>query len=111
MIWDRWLRPYRSNWALLRAATDDVGAEVERWAYAELDRDAEEQAPIERRVAGRPVVFTIERIGRRRDGDLHLCIDARGGPRTLLGVKPSYVFFKRPDGTVHYGTPVGARAT
>ncbi len=110
MIRDAWLPPYRRNWALLRVATDEVGAMVEGWPYAALDRAAEHQPVIERLVAGRRAHFTVECIGGDSGGELHICVDAHGGPPTLLGVKPSYVFYKRPDGTVHYGHRADAPA-
>jgi hypothetical protein len=96
------LRNYRSNWALLRAETDRVGAEVERWSYEALDRAAEEQPPIERIVGGVPARFQVDCYDTLPNGDLAICVDASGGPPTLFGVKPSYRFFKRRDGTVYY---------
>ena len=100
----RWLASLRRNWELLRAATDAVGAEVERWSYAELDRAAEQQPPVERVVGGHTVSFQVDCIGTGTDGELRISIDAHGGPPTLLGIKPSYVFRKRRDGTVERGT-------
>lgn len=110
MIGDRWLGRCGHNWALLRAATNEVGAEVEGWPYAALRRRAEEQPPIARVVDGCPAAFQVDCIGTAPDGELHISIDARGGPPTLPGVKSSYVFYKRPDGTVHYGGGAGAPA-
>ncbi len=92
---------YRQNWRILRRELARVGAEVEGWPYEALDRDAEEQPPIVRDVDGARLTFLIDRWERRSDDELAICIDASGLP-TLAGVKPSYVFFKRRDGSVHY---------
>jgi hypothetical protein len=96
------LQGYRSNWALLRAETERVGAEVEQWSYNALNRAAEEQPLIERIIGGMPVHFQIDCYNTLPDGTLAICIDARGGLPTLLGIKPSYRFFKRRDGSVYY---------
>jgi hypothetical protein len=45
--------------------------------------------------------FWIDRWQKAPNGDLTICIDAKGLP-TLLGVKPSYQFAKRADGSVYY---------
>ncbi len=91
---------YQHPWSLLRLETDRIGAEVEQWAYADLNRPAEAQLPIERMVAEMSVYFQIDLYETRPNGGL--CINAHGGPPTLLGIKPSYCFFKRRDGSVYY---------
>ena len=96
------LRRYRINWALLRTETDRVGEEVERWTYEVLDRVGEPPPPIERDVGGVSASFQIDCYDTLPNGDLAICVDAWGGPPTLFGVKPSYRFFKRRDGTVYY---------
>ena len=98
-----WLARYQRNWRLLREATDAVGREVEAWSYETLDRAAEHQPSIERVVGGRTVSFQIDCVGVGPDGELRISIDAHGGPPTLLGIRPSYVFVKRRDGTVVRG--------
>ena len=93
------LARYRDNWRALRRAA--VGAELEQWPYEALDRDAEEQPPLRRRVGDAKLEFWIDRWHKASNGDLTICIDAKGLP-TLLGVKPSYQFAKRPDGSTYY---------
>lgn len=92
---------YIHNWRLLRAAVNAVGAECENWPYEKLDREAEEQGPVERMIDDRSVTFTIDRWEKKSNGDLIISIDADGLP-TIAGVKPSYQFVKRVDGTVYY---------
>lgn len=92
---------YARNWYVLRDALNDVGAECENWSYEQLDRCAEEQPTLERKVEGATVHFTIDRWDKRPNGDLVISIDVGGLP-TLGGVKPSYQFAKRVDGSVYY---------
>lgn len=94
---------HRAHWALLRAETDRVGREVESWPYDRLDRAAEEQPPLRSVVAGVPVSFQVDCYRTLDNGDLAVCVDAVGGPSTVLGIKPSYRFYKRRDGSVYHG--------
>jgi hypothetical protein len=96
-VWSR----YMENWRALRRAVNAVGAELEQWSYEALDRDAEDQPVIHRQVRGTPLYFCVDRWSKAPNGHLTICIDAKGLP-TLLGVKPSYQFAKRPDGSVYY---------
>lgn len=96
------LERYRSHWRLLRVETDRVGAEVEQWSYEQLDRDAEDQPLIERQLETAKVTFQIDRYDRLPNQDLCICIDAKSTLPTWLGIKPSYRFFKRQDGSVYY---------
>ncbi|WOB42356.1 hypothetical protein HNI00_03665 [Thermoleptolyngbya oregonensis NK1-22] len=93
---------YRLHWRLLRAETNRVGAEVEQWSYEQLDQDAENQPPLERQVEAVPVIFQIDRCDRLPNQDLCICIDAKSKLPTGFGIKPSYRFFKRRDGSVYY---------
>lgn len=102
MIFSRFLSRYRANWAILRTETNAIGAEIEQWSYDALNRPAEEQPLIERTVAGVLTRFQIDCYATLENGDLAISIDAHGGPPTLLGVKPSYHFYKRLDGSVYY---------
>ena len=97
--WSRWQR----HWAQLRAATNEVGAEVEQWPYDALARPAELQQEISRTVCGRVARFQVDCVATTPEGELEILVDALDGPPTMLGAKPSYHFFKRRDGSVHYG--------
>jgi hypothetical protein len=92
---------YVQNWHLLRTAVDEVGAECEKWRYDVLDRPAEMQPTLVRLINGREVTFSIDCWEKRPNGDLIISIDANG-LSTLAGVKPTYQFAKRTDGTVYY---------
>lgn len=101
MIFQR-LQKYRSNWQLLREECDRVGRQVEQWSYESLNQAAEEQPAIEGWVAGVLVRFQVDCYTTLSNGDLAISVDTYGGLPTLFGMKPSYQFFKRPDGTVYY---------
>jgi hypothetical protein len=92
---------YTRNWQLLRQAVDEVGAECEKWPYEVLDQPAEHQPMLVRNLDDNEVTFTIDCWEKRLNGDLVISIDARG-LATLAGMKPSYQFAKRPDGSVYY---------
>jgi hypothetical protein len=97
----RWLSTYRENWRILRRAVNALGSECEGWEYDRLDKAAEEQPAIERTCEGRKISFQIDCWDKKSNGDLWMCIDAFGLP-TLLGVKPTYQFAKRIDGSTYY---------
>jgi hypothetical protein len=96
-----WMQTYRENWRILRRAVHALGSECEGWEYGRLDKAAEEQPAIERTCEGRKVRFQIDCWDKKTNGDLLMCIDAFGLP-TLLGVKPTYQFAKRMDGSTYY---------
>jgi hypothetical protein len=92
---------YVRNWRLLRRAINEVGAECEAWRYEVLDRPAQMQPTLVRIIDGREATFTIDCWEKKPNGDLIVSIDAEG-LATLGGVKPSYQFAKRADGSVYY---------
>ena len=51
------------------------------------------------------VTFSIEAYEKNDAGDLHVCVDVDAGIPALSMIygAPSYVFWKRTDGSVHYG--------
>ena len=91
----------RANFALLRRAANEIGAEFESMSYAELQRPAEELSG-ERDFEGCRITYSAEMYRLDPNGDIAFCIDVSAKIPTLLGVKPSYQFHKRPDGTVYY---------
>jgi len=97
----RWIARRRDNYRMLRAAVDREGKRLEAMSYETL-RQMGDKPSEPTLVDGRAVYFSAEVVDVRPNGDLFICIDADGLP-TLWGVKPSYVFYKRPDGSIHYG--------
>jgi hypothetical protein len=97
-----WLGRRRRNFAFLRRVGEIVGREYESMPYEALTKSAEELST-ERVVDGVRLFFSAEAYQTKANGDLcfSIDVDARDLP-TLLGVRPSYHFYKRPDGTVYY---------
>ena len=91
----------RANYALLRRAANEIGAEFESMPYAELQRPAEELSG-ERDYEGCRVTYSGEMYRLDRNGDIAFCVDVSARIPTLLGIKPSYQFHKRLDGSVYY---------
>jgi hypothetical protein len=91
----------RRNWALLRAAAGAVGAEYEAMSYEQLCKSAGVLST-ERVIDGIRVFFSAEAYHTKRTGDLCVSVDVDAAVPTFLGIKPSYHFYKRSDGTVYY---------
>jgi len=85
--------------ALLRRINDELGERIEAWPYATLSRPAEEIS-FAQEIDGIAVSFSIEAYERNASGDLHVCVGADLAIFPFL--PPSYVFWKRPDETIHY---------
>lgn len=88
------------NYCILRTQVNLVGKEYERKSYEELLLPAEEGS-ISRVVGEHTLSFSAEAYNKKDNGDLCFCIDAGGLP-TPSNIKPSYQFYKRPDGSVYY---------
>lgn len=96
-----WLSRRARNRALLRRAADEAGKDIETWSYETLSRPAEEIS-FTRIVQGVAVSFTVEAYDTNAAGDLHICVDVRADLPLAPFPAPSYVFWKRRDGTVRY---------
>jgi hypothetical protein len=93
---------WTDNWRKLRRIAHVLGAEFEALPYDELCAPAEGLGG-ERTVDGVTVQYSVHVREIRSDGDAHVWIDVDAPLTTWFGAKPSYQFFKRPDGSVHYG--------
>jgi hypothetical protein len=89
------------NYTFLREICDAVGHEVEAWSSQRLRLPAEELS-FTREVNRLPIVFSIETYDQSQSGDLHICIDVKARLPLFPFPSPSYVFWKRPNGTVYY---------
>jgi len=98
-VWSLWKR-LRDNHRLLKRELDVVATELEALDQESLRARAESDDVV-RLVDGRELRFWLSICEPRADGELEVCIDADGLP-TWFGVKPSYHFFKRADGSVYY---------
>jgi hypothetical protein len=91
----------RRNRDFLRRVAGEVGKEIEGWPYEKLSRGAEEIS-FDRTIEGVSVSFSIEAYETNAAGDLHVCMDVDAAIPTLWPTKPSYVFWKRKDGSCYY---------
>lgn len=86
----------------LRAITDQVGKEVEKWSYETLSRPAEEIS-FSREIDGQRIGFSLEANDENELGDLFICMDCQPEKVPFFTfLLPSYVFWKRRDGSVYY---------
>lgn len=85
----------------LRAITDEVGKEVEGWSYEKLSLRAEEIS-FSRVFDGERLYFSLEAFNTNDRGDLHICMDCSPERKAVFKWYPSYVFWKRRDGSVYY---------
>jgi hypothetical protein len=91
----------RQNRDFLQRVANEVGKEIEDWSYEMLFRPAEEIS-FDRLIEGVSVSFSIEAYEKNGAGDLHVCIDVDAKIPTLSLASPSYVFWKRIDGSTYY---------
>jgi hypothetical protein len=97
------LRPeWTENWHTLRRIADVIGEEFESLPYDDLCGPADGFSG-ERTIDGLEVEFSAHVMEIRPNGDAQFWIDVDAPLATWFGAKPSYQFFKRPDGSVHYG--------
>jgi hypothetical protein len=89
------------NQVFLRRLRDEVGTEIEAWPYETLSRPAEEIS-FTREIDGVTVWFSIEVYERNTVGDIHVCVDVDANLPLFPLASPSYVFWKRLDGTIYY---------
>lgn len=90
----------------LRKICDEVGREIEGWEYERLRQPAEVLS-FARSYDGHEVYFSLEAYEENRQGDLHICVDCSAPTIQRGGWLPSYVFWKRPDGSVYADSSSG----
>jgi hypothetical protein len=91
----------RRNREFLLRVANELGKEIEGWSYEMLSRPAEEIS-CNRHIDGVNVSVSIEAYQRNEAGDLHVCVDVDAKIPTLSVTSPSYVFWKRADGSCYY---------
>lgn len=91
-----------ANYALLRQVLDAEALKIEAMSYEALQQPAEVLS-FSRELNGQVYYFSLEAIQTLKNGDLEICIDIGADDLpTKWGVKPSYHFYKRPDGSIYY---------
>jgi hypothetical protein len=79
----------------------NLESEIEGWSYEMLSRPAKEIS-CNRHIDGVNIGVSIEAYERNEAGDIHVCVDVDAKIPTLSVTSPSYVFWKRPDGSCYY---------
>ncbi|MEA5508675.1 hypothetical protein VB715_02750 [Crocosphaera sp. UHCC 0190] len=90
----------RRNYQILQEEVNKIGEKYEQKSYQEL-LNSEENNIIITIADHLEISFFVQVYNVQKDGTLCICIDANGLP-TLFSIKPSYQFYKRPDGSVYY---------
>lgn len=91
----------KQNALWLRRVADEVGREIEAWPYDRFQAPPE-QLSFSREIDGIEVGFSIEAYEENDQGDVHVCVDVDASLPTASLVLPSYVFWKRRNGSVDY---------
>jgi hypothetical protein len=90
---------YRNNFALLRRAAEFVGKQYEAKPYDELRGGAADESSGEFEFEGQRVGYSAYSYNMKMNGDVCFCVDVHSQLPTFFGIKPSYQFVKRPDGS------------
>ncbi len=90
----------QENYQILWQEVEKFGKEYERKSYTEI-LSSPAKTIIINLPEDQPISFSIDAYHVEKNGTIAVCIDADGLP-TLLGIKPSYHFYKRPDGSIYY---------
>ncbi|MEA5533672.1 hypothetical protein [Crocosphaera sp. XPORK-15E] len=88
------------NYQILQEEIDKIGKEYEQKSYEEL-LNSDEKNIIITTADHLEISLSVEVYNVQKDGTICICIDADGLP-TIFSIKPSYQFYKRPDGSVYY---------
>ncbi len=88
------------NYKILKSEVEKLGKYYEQKSYEELLSPAEKNEIIQI-VNNQKLYFSGEAYQITKDGTLCFSLDADGLP-TMLGIKPSYHFYKKPDQSVYY---------
>jgi hypothetical protein len=90
-------------YALLRREVQLIGQELEMLPYERLLELDDSLAYRSKLIDGVEIYFNTELVTVEKNGDLHVCIDARArAPEwKWRDVLPSYNFKKRKDGTIY----------
>ena len=96
------LTKLRRNFHELRSALDPIGQRYETCDYADLAGGVLDQSTGEIEVDSMPAYYSAYSVETNADGDVHFTIDLVSELPTWFGVKPSYDFWMRRDGSVYY---------
>ncbi|WP_107668179.1 hypothetical protein [Cyanothece sp. BG0011] len=90
----------RENYQILWQEAEKIGKEYEQKSYTEI-LSSSAKTVIINLSEEQQISCSIDAYHVEKNGTIAVCIDVDGLP-TLLGIKPSYHFYKRPDGSIDY---------
>ncbi|EAZ89664.1 hypothetical protein [Crocosphaera chwakensis] len=90
----------QENYQILWQEAEKIGKEYEQKSYREI-LSSPAKTVIINLYEDQQISCFIDAYHVEKNGTIAVCIDADGLP-TLLGIKPSYHFYKRPDGSIDY---------
>ena len=90
----------RENDQILWQEAEKIGKDYEKRSYQEIVSSLAKTVMINL-ADNQQISCSIDAYDVQKNGTVAVSIDAAGLP-TILGVKPSYHFYKRPDGSIYY---------
>jgi hypothetical protein len=97
-----WLVRWSANYAFLRRVVDSAGRALASQPYDSF-LQPDQELSFSEVVNGVEIQLGVDVFREDRDGTLWVSVDARADLWTPLGIKPSFVFKKLPDGTAYLG--------
>ncbi|MDJ0844151.1 hypothetical protein [Crocosphaera sp.] len=90
----------RENYQILWREAEKIGQEYEQKSYMEI-LSSPAKTIIINLSEEQQISCSINAYHVQKNGTVEVSIDADGLP-TILGIKPSYHFYKKPDGSIYY---------
>ena len=87
------------NYTIMERAVEKIGKKYEQKSYEELLYCSEES--VLKLAENQTITCYAEAYHVQKNGTICFCIDADGLP-TIFGIKPSYHFYKRINGSVYW---------
>ncbi len=90
----------RENYQILWQEVEKIGKEYEQKSYNKI-LSSPAKTIIINLYEDQQISCSIDAYHVQKNGTVAVSIDADGLP-TILGIKPSYHFYKKPDGSIYY---------
>ncbi|MDJ0579132.1 hypothetical protein [Crocosphaera sp.] len=90
----------QENYQILWQEAEKIGKDYEKRSYQEI-LSSPAKTVIINLADNQQISCSIDAYDVQKNGNVAVSIDAAGLP-TILGIKPSYHFYKKPDGSIYY---------
>lgn len=90
----------QENYQILWREAEKIGKAYEQKSYHEI-LSSPAKTVIMNLSEDQQISCSIDAYHVQKNGTVEVSIDADGLP-TILGIKPSYHFYKKPDGSIYY---------